>query len=69
LLICISRFDNESYFAGAIWTKSQTMFDWWTVEINFRVSGRGRIGADGLVHILLYIIFIMTFILVFNINT
>ncbi|VVC36955.1 Concanavalin A-like lectin/glucanase domain,Legume-like lectin [Cinara cedri] len=33
---------------GAIWTKSQTKFDWWTVEINFRVSGRGRIGADGL---------------------
>lgn len=33
---------------GAIWTKSQTKFEWWTVEINFRVSGRGRIGADGL---------------------
>ncbi|XP_050527708.1 protein ERGIC-53 [Daktulosphaira vitifoliae] len=33
---------------GAIWTKTPTTFDWWTVEINFRVSGRGRIGADGL---------------------
>lgn len=25
-----------------------TSFDWWEVEINFRVTGRGRIGADGL---------------------
>ncbi|XP_017129493.1 protein ERGIC-53 [Drosophila elegans] len=33
---------------GAIWTKSQTNFDWWDVEIVFRVTGRGRIGADGL---------------------
>jgi len=33
---------------GAIWTKIQKKFDWWTVEINFRISGRGRIGADGL---------------------
>lgn len=34
---------------GAIWTKSKTNFDWWDVEIVFRVSGRGRVGADGLV--------------------
>lgn len=33
---------------GAIWTKSKTNFDWWEVEIVFRVTGRGRIGADGL---------------------
>ncbi|XP_055912905.1 protein ERGIC-53 isoform X1 [Eupeodes corollae] len=33
---------------GAIWTKSKTNFDWWDVEIVFRVTGRGRIGADGL---------------------
>uniref|UniRef100_A0A2M4A293 Putative mannose lectin ergic-53 involved in glycoprotein traffic n=2 Tax=Anopheles triannulatus TaxID=58253 RepID=A0A2M4A293_9DIPT len=33
---------------GAIWTKQKTNFDWWEVEIVFRVSGRGRIGADGL---------------------
>ncbi|KAJ6633148.1 Protein ERGIC-53 [Pseudolycoriella hygida] len=33
---------------GAIWTKSPTNFDYWEVEIVFRVSGRGRIGADGL---------------------
>jgi Legume-like lectin family len=36
---------------GAIWTKSQTNFDWWEVDIVFRVSGRGRIGADGLVSV------------------
>lgn len=34
---------------GAIWTKSKTNFDWWEVEIQFRVTGRGRLGADGLV--------------------
>jgi hypothetical protein len=28
--------------------KSFSTFDWWEVEINFRVTGRGRIGADGL---------------------
>lgn len=33
---------------GAIWTKNPTNFDWWEVEIVFRVTGRGRIGADGL---------------------
>lgn len=33
---------------GAIWTKAQTTFDWWEVDIVFRISGRGRIGADGI---------------------
>lgn len=33
---------------GAIWTKSRTNFEWWNVDIVFRVTGRGRIGADGL---------------------
>nr|CAI5824597.1 unnamed protein product [Callosobruchus analis] len=34
---------------GAIWTKTPINFDWWEVDIAFRVTGRGRIGADGLV--------------------
>ncbi|KAG5328658.1 LMAN1 protein, partial [Acromyrmex charruanus] len=33
---------------GAIWVKQPTIFDWWEVELVFRISGRGRIGADGL---------------------
>ncbi|XP_034946790.1 protein ERGIC-53 [Chelonus insularis] len=33
---------------GAIWTKNPINFDWWEVNLVFRVSGRGRIGADGL---------------------
>jgi len=33
---------------GAIWTKLKTNFQWWEVDILFRVTGRGRIGADGL---------------------
>jgi hypothetical protein len=40
------------YFAsGAIWTKMKTNFEWWEADIIFRVTGRGRIGADGLVRI------------------
>jgi len=33
---------------GMIWSKELTNFDWWEVELTFRVTGRGRIGADGL---------------------
>nr|XP_026483712.1 protein ERGIC-53 [Vanessa tameamea] len=33
---------------GAIWTKQPIGFDWWEVDIMFKVTGRGRIGADGL---------------------
>lgn len=33
---------------GAIWTKERTSFDFWEIDVAFRVSGRGRIGADGL---------------------
>ncbi|KAJ2939350.1 hypothetical protein O0L34_g13446 [Tuta absoluta] len=33
---------------GAIWSKNPVNFDWWEVDIMFKVTGRGRIGADGL---------------------
>lgn len=33
---------------GSIWTKSATTFAAWELEVSFRVTGRGRIGADGL---------------------
>jgi len=33
---------------GMIWSREATNFDWWEVELTFRVTGRGRIGADGL---------------------
>ncbi|XP_032525317.1 protein ERGIC-53 isoform X1 [Danaus plexippus] len=33
---------------GAIWSKHPINFDWWEVDIMFKVTGRGRIGADGL---------------------
>ncbi|KAG8193289.1 hypothetical protein JTE90_003776 [Oedothorax gibbosus] len=32
---------------GSIWSKNKTNFDWWQVEVIFRVNGRGRLGADG----------------------
>lgn len=34
---------------GAIWTKNPINFDYWDVDLSFRITGRGRIGADGLV--------------------
>ncbi|XP_066143208.1 protein ERGIC-53 [Euwallacea fornicatus] len=33
---------------GAIWTKNPLVFEFWEVDVAFRISGRGRIGADGL---------------------
>merc|ERR1719411_595767 len=33
---------------GMIWTRSPTNFDSWEADLQFRVTGRGRIGADGL---------------------
>ncbi|XP_072173780.1 protein ERGIC-53-like [Diadema setosum] len=33
---------------GFIWSKRQTDFDWWEIEVIFKVTGRGRVGADGL---------------------
>lgn len=34
---------------GSVWTKTKSIFEYWEVEVTFRVTGRGRIGADGLV--------------------
>ncbi|CAK1549084.1 unnamed protein product [Leptosia nina] len=33
---------------GAIWSKQPINFDWWEVDVMFKITGRGRIGADGL---------------------
>ncbi|XKL65936.1 hypothetical protein PGB90_009356 [Kerria lacca] len=33
---------------GAIWTKTSVPFEWWDIDITFRITGRGRIGADGM---------------------
>lgn len=34
---------------GSAWTKNRVKFEHWEAEVTFRVSGRGRMGADGLV--------------------
>lgn len=34
---------------GAIWGKQPVDFDQWEIEVTFKVTGRGRVGADGLV--------------------
>ncbi|XP_075697163.1 protein ERGIC-53 [Rhinoderma darwinii] len=33
---------------GSVWTKSAPSFENWEIDVTFRVTGRGRIGADGL---------------------
>ncbi|XP_075899791.1 protein ERGIC-53 isoform X2 [Nelusetta ayraudi] len=33
---------------GSVWTKNKINFEHWEAEVTFRVSGRGRMGADGL---------------------
>ncbi|CAL8317709.1 unnamed protein product [Lota lota] len=33
---------------GSVWTKNMVNFDSWEAVVTFRVSGRGRMGADGL---------------------
>ncbi|XP_055487028.1 protein ERGIC-53 [Leucoraja erinacea] len=33
---------------GSVWTKSKLTFENWEIEVTFRVTGRGRVGADGL---------------------
>uniref|UniRef100_A0A3P9K604 Lectin, mannose binding 1 n=1 Tax=Oryzias latipes TaxID=8090 RepID=A0A3P9K604_ORYLA len=33
---------------GSVWTKNKVNFEHWEAEVTFRVSGRGRTGADGL---------------------
>ncbi|XP_034048317.1 protein ERGIC-53 [Thalassophryne amazonica] len=33
---------------GSVWTKNKVDFQHWEAEVTFRVSGRGRMGADGL---------------------
>jgi hypothetical protein len=45
----VNFYNYVCFTSGAIWTKMKTNFEWWEVDIIFRVTGRGRIGADGLV--------------------
>eukprot|EP00062_Callorhinchus_milii_P017432 gi/632969817/ref/XP_007901294.1/ PREDICTED: protein ERGIC-53 [Callorhinchus milii] len=33
---------------GSVWTKSKVNFEHWETQVTFRVTGRGRVGADGL---------------------
>lgn len=33
---------------GAIWSQLPTDYEFWTVDLKFMISGRGRIGGDGL---------------------
>jgi hypothetical protein len=37
------------YFIGWIWSKNPLKSDHWVLDVKLRVTGRGRVGADGMV--------------------
>ena len=39
----------DFYSAGGVWTKNLASFEHFSIEVVFKVTGRGRVGADGLV--------------------
>ena len=36
---------------GGLWTKTLSSTEFWEVEVYFKISGRGRVGGDGLVSV------------------
>ncbi|WAR11229.1 LMAN1-like protein [Mya arenaria] len=36
------------YNGGSVWTKTPANYEHWSIEVVFKVTGRGRVGADGL---------------------
>jgi len=34
---------------GGVWSNYEFPYDHWEVELHFRIRGRGKVGADGLV--------------------
>ncbi len=49
ICICVS---------GRVWSKNPNTHENWEIEVVFRISGRGRVGADGLVTIFVIRIYI-----------
>ena len=35
-------------FSFSVWTKKAFEKDWWEIEVFIRISGRGKVGADGM---------------------
>ena len=51
--ICIVRqfWNNKSFIflIGSVWSKNKLEAPGWEIEAGVRVTGRGRVGADGMV--------------------
>jgi hypothetical protein len=43
--------EKETFFVflGWIWSKNPLTADHWLIDVKLRVTGRGRVGADGMV--------------------
>jgi hypothetical protein len=41
--------EEKCFFLGWIWSKNPLSADHWVLDIKLRVTGRGRVGADGMV--------------------
>lgn len=50
-LLIFRQYINTIKFSypGQVWSKMKNSNENWEVEVTFRISGRGRVGADGLV--------------------
>lgn len=40
---------KNSFILGWIWSKNPLTADHWLIDVKLRVTGRGRVGADGMV--------------------
>jgi len=40
---------KNSFVLGWIWSKNPLTADQWLLDVKLRVTGRGRVGADGMV--------------------
>jgi TRAP-type C4-dicarboxylate transport system permease small subunit len=48
-IVVIFIFLEYFIYVGWIWTKNQMTADSWLLDVKIRVTGRGRVGADGMV--------------------
>ena len=53
IIIFCSKLFAFFLFSGWIWSKNTLSADNWILDVKVRVTGRGRVGADGMVRILL----------------
>lgn len=54
-------------YVGWVWTNQKTNFNQWSIECVFKVTGRGRVGADGLVNYYFFSSFFLSLTIKYNV--